>query len=103
MLHDQLLRTTLSAMGFPCGSVVRNPTAIAGDAGSVPGWGRSPGEGDGSPLQYSLPGEYYGQRNLAGHSPCLALGGDTQVLYFPYNDHNLLLVTVGIFHKKGEK
>ena len=36
--------------------VVKDPPAIAGDmgdTGSVPGWGRSPGEGNGSPLQYS--------------------------------------------------
>ena len=35
--------------------VVKNPPASAGDmrdVGSVPGLGRSPGEGDGSPLQY---------------------------------------------------
>ena len=30
-----------------------NPSASAGDAGSVPGLGRSPGEGNGNPLQYS--------------------------------------------------
>ena len=38
------------------GSVVKNPPANAGDAGgvgSVPGAGRSPGEGNGYPLQYS--------------------------------------------------
>ena len=43
-------------MGFPGGSVVRNLPANAGttgDAGSVPGSGRSPGEGHGNPLQYS--------------------------------------------------
>ena len=28
----------------------------AGDVGSIPGWGRSPGEGNGSPLQYSCLG-----------------------------------------------
>ena len=39
--------------GFLGGSVVKNPPANAGDAGSVPGSGRSPGEGNGSPLQYS--------------------------------------------------
>ena len=34
--------------------MVKNPTANAGDAGDpVPGWGRSPGEGNGNPLQYS--------------------------------------------------
>ena len=40
----------------PGGSVVKNPPARAGDAGdvgSVPGWGRSPGERNGYPLQYS--------------------------------------------------
>ena len=34
--------------GFPGGSVVKNPPANAGDAASVPGWGRSPGEGNGT-------------------------------------------------------
>ena len=28
-------------------------SANAGDTGPIPGWGRSPGEGDGNPLQYS--------------------------------------------------
>ena len=40
-------------MGFPGGSVAHNPPANAGDAGLIPGSGRSPGEGDGNPLQYS--------------------------------------------------
>ena len=39
--------------GFPSGSVVKNPPANAGDAGLIPGSGRSPGEGNGNPLQYS--------------------------------------------------
>ena len=33
--------------------VVKNPPANAGGAGSIPGWGRFPGEGNGDPLQYS--------------------------------------------------
>jgi len=33
--------------------VVKNPPANAGDAHSIPGSGRSPGEGNGNPLQYS--------------------------------------------------
>ena len=36
--------------------VAKNPLANAGDTreeGSIPGWGRSPGEGNGTPLQYS--------------------------------------------------
>ena len=40
-------------MGFPGGSVVKNPPANAGDMGSIPGLGRSPGEGNDNPLQYS--------------------------------------------------
>ena len=35
------------------GSVVDSPPASAGDAGSIPGSGISPGEGNGNPLQYS--------------------------------------------------
>ena len=38
---------------FPGDAVVKNLYANAGNAGSVPGWGRSPGEGNGNPLQYS--------------------------------------------------
>ena len=37
--------------GFPSGSVVKNLPADAGDAGSVPGLGRSPGEVNGNTLQ----------------------------------------------------
>ena len=40
-------------MGFPGGSVVKNPPADTGDVDSTPGSGRSPGEGNGNPLQYS--------------------------------------------------
>ena len=38
--------------GFPGGSVVKNPRANAGDVGLNPGLGRSPGGGNGNPLQY---------------------------------------------------
>ena len=40
-------------MGFLGGSVVKNLPANARDAVSIPGLGRSPGEGNGNPLQYS--------------------------------------------------
>ena len=42
--------------GFPGGAVVKNPPANAGDIGLMPESGRSPGEGNGKPLQYSCPG-----------------------------------------------
>ena len=40
-------------MGFPGGSVGKESACIAGDLGSIPGSGRSLGEGNGKPLQYS--------------------------------------------------
>ena len=40
-------------MGFPCGLAAKESVCNAGDLGSIPGLGRSPGEGKGYPLQYS--------------------------------------------------
>ena len=40
-------------LGFPCGSAGKESTHNAGDLGSIPGLGKSPGEGKGYPLQYS--------------------------------------------------
>ena len=40
-------------LGFPGGSKSKESTCDAGDPGSVPGWRRSPREGNGYPLQYS--------------------------------------------------
>ena len=36
---------------------------------SVPGLGRSPGEGNDTPLPVFLPGEFHGQKSLVGYSP----------------------------------
>ena len=46
----------LTSRGFPGGAVVENRPANAGNADSIPGSGRSPGEGQGNPLQYSCLG-----------------------------------------------
>ena len=43
----------LKVLGFPCSSVGKESACNAGDLGSVPGSRRSPGEGNGNPLQYS--------------------------------------------------
>ena len=46
-------------MGFPRGSVVKNPPTNAGDPrglGLIPGSGKTPGVGNGNPLQYSCLG-----------------------------------------------
>ena len=40
-------------LGFPCGSASKESTRNVGDLGSIPGLGRSPGEGKGYPFQYS--------------------------------------------------
>ena len=54
---------------FPGGSNGKESAYSAGDLGSIPGLGRSPGEGNGNPLQYSSPGESHGRKSLAGYSP----------------------------------
>ena len=43
----------MATLGFPDSSVVKESTCNVGDLGLIPGLGRSPGEGKGSPLQYS--------------------------------------------------
>ena len=55
-------------LGFPGGSDGKESVCNAEDLGSVPGSGRSPGEGNGNPPVF-LPGECYGQRSLVGYSP----------------------------------
>jgi len=51
-----LLQEYFCKWGFPGGSVVKNPPAKVGHAGLIPGSGRSSGEGNGKPLQYSCLG-----------------------------------------------
>ena len=48
-----LFRVVSLRKGFPGGSVVKTLPANAEDAGSIPGSGRSPGDGNGNTLQYS--------------------------------------------------
>ena len=43
----------MKLMGFPDSSVDEEPACNAEDPGLIPGLGRSPGEGNGDPLQYS--------------------------------------------------
>ena len=43
----------VEGMGFPAGSAVKESACNAGDQGSIPGSGRSPGEENGNPLWYS--------------------------------------------------
>ena len=56
-------------MRFPGGSESKDFACNAGNQGSIPVSGRSPGEGNGHPLHYFLPGKSHWQRVLAGDSP----------------------------------
>ena len=56
-------------MGFSGGSAVKNLPANAGDRGLIPGSGRSPGEGNDNPLQYSCLGTPMDRGALGGCSP----------------------------------
>ena len=78
VVHGFLVGVASSIADFPCGSNVNEPACNAGHPGSIPGSGRSPGEGNGNPLQYSWmenpwmekPGN--GWRSLAGYNPRVA-------------------------------
>ena len=63
------LNKNIKTLGFPGGSVGQESACYAGDLGSIPGLGRSPGGGYGNPLQYSCLENPHGQMTLAGYSP----------------------------------
>ena len=52
-ISSLICSSLLPVQGFPHGTGAKNLPASAEDAGSVPGLGRSPGEGNGNPLPYS--------------------------------------------------
>ena len=52
-MHTFCLSMEIVIRGFPGGSEGKASACIAGDLVSIPGLGRSPGEGNGNPLQYS--------------------------------------------------
>ena len=60
---------TPDILGFLGGSHGKESACNAGELGSIPGLGRSPGGWHGNPLQYSCLENPHGQRSLVGHSP----------------------------------
>ena len=83
-------------VGFPGGAVIKVSPANAGgarDLGSIPGFGRSPGEGNGNP-PILLPGKFHGQRNLEGSSPwgCKESDRNEYVCVRPPPTHRALCV-----------
>ena len=78
----------LSMLGFPGGSVVKNPLAKVGAAGLIPRSGRSPREGNGF-----LPRKFHEQWSQAGivHGACKRAGHDLKTR----QQQNLCLLCVG--------
>ena len=58
----------IDILGFPDRWVVKNPSANAGDAGSIPGIGKIPWRRKWQPTPEFLPGNSHGQRRLASYS-----------------------------------
>ena len=66
LYENVFINVMIMEEGVSGGSVVKNPPANAGDTGLIPGLGRSPGEGNGNPHQYSCWEKSHGQRSLVG-------------------------------------
>ena len=83
-------------MAFPGGSDGKESTCSAGNLGSIPGLGRSPGGRHGNPLQFSCLECLHGHRSLSGCSPWHRKESDTaeatQHITAPYS-----LVSVSYF------
>ena len=67
--YDGLWIYNVITRASPGGTVVRNLPPNAGDVGLIPGLGRSPGVGNGDPLQYSCLENPMDGADLAGYSP----------------------------------
>ena len=67
--------------GFPRWLNGKESACQEGDVNSIPGWGKSPGEGNDNPIQYSCLGNPDGQRSLADYSPWDLKESDLDVLF----------------------
>ena len=74
--YDKNCAFLLEVMGFPGGSDGKESACNAGDLGSIPQLGRSPGGGHGNPLQCSCLENPQEQKSLAGYSPWGQKGSD---------------------------
>ena len=74
-----------AVFNFPGGSDGKVSAYNVGDPGSVPGLGRSPGEGNSNPLQYSCLEKSHGWRSVVGYSLRGCKESDTtETLHFPF-------------------
>ena len=93
------LISVFQTQGFPCGRAVKHPPVNEGDArdvGLILGLGRSPGVGNGTPLQYSCLEDPHGQRSLVGYSPWGRTESDTteHVLHSLQTDTDALYLSL---------
>ena len=83
-----LFEYTFVTLGSPHSSVGKESACSAEDPGLIPGSGRSPGGGNGNPLQYSCL-ENPTDRSLAGYSPWGHKESDmTEQLHFTFQSKN---------------
>ena len=68
-LKSSYLGLLLQMLGFLCGSDGKESACRVGDLGLIPGWGRSPGEGNGNPLCLSCMENSMDRILLVGYSP----------------------------------
>ena len=68
-IENPFWKVQIKYWDFPGGSDGQESACNAGNPGSIPGFRRSPGEGNGNPLQYSCLENPTDKRSLAGHSP----------------------------------
>ena len=102
VLHELFLTCPFHSMGSPGGTVVKNPPASAGDtgvAGSILGLGRSPGEGNGNPLQYSCLGNSMNRGAWWATVHGIANESNTaeQQAWHPTQWYSVLLVYVAVY------
>ena len=86
--------------------MVKNSPANAGDvrdAGLIPGSGRSPGEGNDNPLQYSCLENPHGQRSLAGYSPQGGKESDTTEETSHTPDFEVETINIFVLHTQKLK
>ena len=81
------LQSDLVMWGLPGGSGGKESACNAGDLGLIPRWERSPGEGNGYPVQYSCLENSHGQRSLAGY--CFLVSGTWTFLNLVQNSCSL--------------
>ena len=88
--------------GFPGGTMIKKPPATVGDirdTGSVPGLGRSPGGGNGNPLQYFCLENRHGQSSLVDYSPW----GHKESDKTEFSDRPVWLPWTRVFQEKPER